>query len=155
MPCTTGCRTILQAPAPCQHRGLVRSCSVQLHLKHLAGSPSANRTHLPARPAMRSASSLQAFRKPLSHRSDERSYDSNPVVDTTAEEVSTSGQSSDDNRDQQHKPNILRRAATAAIGFVSAFYNWLKSNARLKRLLNRSLPFTSVEVYLQFLHACC
>lgn len=148
MLCATRCRPMPQGHATLQRHSLLRSCSVRLHMKHFVGSRSASatRTQRHMCSAMRSDSRLRAYRKPLPHASNDPLYDSSPIVDTTAEEVSTSGQDSDANRDQQHRPNILRRAASAAIGFVSAFYNWLKSNARLKRLLNR---------YKHLLHMLC
>lgn len=156
MPCVVGCTAIMEVHAACQHHRLLRSCPVRLHSKRLASTSQSGhirRPHGLLCVAMRSASRVQAYRKPVQHGHDDSFYNSTPVVDTTAEEVSTSGRGSDDDRDPQDRPNILKRAATAAVGLASAFFNWLKSNARLKRLLDRWLSFCSPKVAIKMLVA--
>ena len=140
MPFPSTSHAILEANTVCQHIRPLRSFSVRLYttqLGSLSHSACVSRSQAPFCSVLRSATRLQAYRKPLPHGRDDSFYDATPVVDTTAEEVSTSGRSSEDDRDQQHRPNILKRAATAAVGLVAAFFNWLKSNARLKRLFDR------------------
>ena len=152
MPCAVGCTAIMEAHAACQHHRLLRSCAVRLHSKRLASTSQSGHIRRPQGLlclAMRSASRVQAYKKPLQHGHDDSFYNSTPVVDTTAEEVSTSGRGSDDDRDPEHRPNILKRAATAAVGLASAFLNWLKSNARLKRLLDRWLSFCCLKVAIK------
>ncbi len=82
---------------------------------------------------------MQAFQRPSSEGSSDPAFSRLPVVDITAETVSTSGRGSDDDRDQQHKPNILRRAVAAAVGLLQSALQWVQAHLKPWKLFDRSV----------------
>lgn len=81
---------------------------------------------------------MQAFQRPTSEGSSDPAFSRLPVVDITAETVSTSGRGSDDDRDQQHKPNIVRRAVAAAAGLLQSTLQWMQAHLKPWKLFDRS-----------------
>ena len=81
---------------------------------------------------------MQAFQRPASDGSSDPAFSRLPVVDITAETVSTSGRGSDDDRDQQHKPNIVRRAVAAAVGLLQSALQWMQAHLKPWKLFDRS-----------------
>lgn len=80
---------------------------------------------------------MQAFQRPASDGSSDPAFSRLPVVDITAETVSTSGRGSDDDRDQQHKPNIVRRAVAAAVGLLQSALQWMQAHLKPWKLFDR------------------
>lgn len=81
---------------------------------------------------------MQAFQRPTPEGSSDPTFSRLPVVDITAETVSTSGRGSDDDRDQQHKPNIVRRAVAAAVGLLQSSLQWVQAHLKPWKLFDRS-----------------
>ena len=82
---------------------------------------------------------MQAFQRPNSEGSSDPAFSRLPVVDITAETVSTSGRGNDDDRDQQHKPNIVRRAVAAAVGLLQSALQWVQAHLKPWKLIDRSM----------------
>ncbi|KAL0045972.1 hypothetical protein WJX82_010072 [Trebouxia sp. C0006] len=80
---------------------------------------------------------MQAFQRPNSEGSSDPAFSRLPVVDITAETVSTSGRGNDDDRDQQHKPNIVRRAVAAAVGLLQSALQWVQAHLKPWKLFDR------------------
>ncbi|KAL0043414.1 hypothetical protein WJX79_004095 [Trebouxia sp. C0005] len=80
---------------------------------------------------------MQAFQRPTPEGSSDPTFSRLPVVDITAETVSTSGRGSDDDRDQQHKPNIVRRAVAAAVGLLQSSLQWVQAHLKPWKLFDR------------------
>ena len=123
----------------CQHHKLLRLYPARLRLQQQQRFQGSSRNPQPVRSPRQLSRRLQAYGKSLPPGHNDSAYNRSPVVDTTAEEVSTSGRGSDHSQDQHNRPSILRRAVRAAMGLFSAALNWLKSNALLRRVFNRYL----------------
>ena len=95
--------------------------------------------HRTARLNRRPQTSMQAFQRPNSEGSSDPAFSRLPVVDITAETVSTSGRGSDDDRDQRHKPNIVRRAVAAAVGLLQSALQWVQAHLKPWKLFDRSV----------------
>lgn len=83
---------------------------------------------------------MQAFRRPPSSGPSEPSFSHSPIVDITAEPATTSGRESDDDNSQQPRPNIIRRAAAAAIGIAQSMFQWLRKYLKPWKLFDRYNP---------------
>lgn len=101
-------------------------------------SLSLHRPHIAARRSQGSHTCMQAFRRPTPEGSGDPAFSRLPVVDITAETVSTSGRGSDDDRDPQHKPNIVRRAVAAAVGLLQSSLQWVQAHIKPWKLFDRS-----------------
>lgn len=84
---------------------------------------------------------MQAFRRPPASGPSEPSFSHSPVVDITAEPATTSGRKSDDDNSQQPRPNIIWRAAAAAIGIAQSVLRWLRTHLKPWKLFDRCNPF--------------
>ncbi|DBA78662.1 TPA: hypothetical protein ACH3X1_008580 [Trebouxia sp. C0004] len=93
--------------------------------------------HRTARLSRVPRTSMQAFQRPTSEGSSDSAFSRLPVVDITAETVSTSGRGSDDDRDPQHKPNIVRRAVAAAAGLLQSTMQWMQAHLKPWKLFDR------------------
>lgn len=83
---------------------------------------------------------MQAFRRPPSSGPSEPSFSHSPIVDITAEPATASGRESDDDNSQQPRPNIIRRAAAAAIGIAQSMFQWLRKYLKPWKLFDRCNP---------------
>lgn len=133
--------TAAQQPATlCQHYRVIRTYPARFHLQQQQRFLISHfNPQAPVRSPRQLSRRVQAYGRSLPPGHNDSAYNRSPVVDTTAEEVSTSGRGSDDSQDPHNRPSILRRAVTAALGLLSAALNWLKSNALLRRVFNRYL----------------
>ena len=95
------------------------------------------RLHRLQRLGRASRTCLQAVNLSGPGRSGDPAFDRLPVVDITAESVSTSGRGVENNRDQQPRPNIVWRAAAAAVGLIQAMVQWLQAHVKPWRLFDR------------------
>lgn len=98
---------------------------------------------------------MQAFTWPEPEMPNDPAFSRLPVVDITAETVSTSGRGSDDNKDQQHEPNILRRAAAAAVGLLQSSMQWLQAHLKPWKLFDRCVPTIQFSSGSCRAHSCC
>ena len=88
----------------------------------------------------------QAFRRPPSSGPSEPSFSHSPVVDITAEPATTSGRESDDDNSQQPRPNIIWRAAAAAIGIAQSVFQWLRTHIKPWKLFDRCNPLQNAVI---------
>lgn len=102
--------------------------------------------HISARLNRVPQTNMQAFQRPTSEGPSDPAFSRLPVVDITAETVSTSGRGSDDDRDQQHKPNIVRRAVAAAVGLLQSALQWMQAHLKPWKLFDRSALATLATV---------
>ena len=87
-----------------------------------------------------------AFRRSGLDNHSDSSFTRSPVVDITAEPATTSGRDSNDDNSQQHRPNIIRRAAAAALGILQATVHWLRTHLKPWKLFDRCLFYRAVAV---------
>ena len=100
---------------------------------------------------------MQAFRRPPPSGPSEPSFSHSPVVDITAEPATTSGRESDDDNSQQPRPNIIWRAAAAAIGIAQSAFQWLRTHLKPWKLFDRydclQIAVIMVSCVIYMLHA--
>lgn len=80
---------------------------------------------------------MQALQRPGPDVPGDPAFSQLPVVDITAETVSTSGRGSDDNDNQQHEPNVLRRVVAAAGVLLQSSLHWLRAHLKPWKLFDR------------------
>lgn len=96
---------------------------------------------------------MQAFRRPPPSGPSEPSFSHSPVVDITAEPATTSGRESDDDNSQQPRPNIIRRAAAAAIGIAQSVFQWLRTHLKPWKLFDRCNRLQIAVIMVTYIHA--
>ena len=89
---------------------------------------------------------MLAFRRSPSTGPSDSSFSQSPVVDITAEPATTSGRESNDDNSQQPRPNIIWRAAAAAIGIAQSIFQWVQTHLKPWKLFDRCNPLQNAVI---------